>query len=80
MHCVCFAPTGMGRAADGLVRDGLVRSATVLCPKAPFLRTADDGSLYHDLRQRRLVFVGQSSEGAGRAKESTAEKELRADE
>ena len=48
--------------------------------KALFLRTADQGSVFHDLCQRRLVFGWQGLEGAGGTAESTAEEELRANE
>ena len=78
--CIAFrqrvVPTGSLGGASG----GAVRCATVLCPKALFLRTADDGSVYHDLCQRRLVFGWQGLEGAGGTTESTAKEELRADE
>ena len=80
--CACASR----RVLHGLVGLGALLLAAlfvaqpILCPKALFLRTADDGPVLHDLCQRRLMFGWQGLEGAGRAAESTAEEELRANE
>ena len=59
---------------------GLVRSTAIVCPEDLSLRTVDDGSVLHDLRQRRLLFGRQGLEGSGRTAKSAAEEELCADE
>jgi hypothetical protein len=64
----------------GCASGGLAGGTAIGCPEDLSQRTIDDGSVLHDLRQRRLLLGRQGLEGAGCTAKSAAQEELRADQ